>query len=65
MESLMDKFVGIALAIVIGTFIRHALTYRQELFKLEFQIMQEVLKPSGCPSFTDGACDAYDPNRYR
>ena len=59
MESLMDKVVGIALAIVIWTVIRHPLTYRQELLKLEIQIMQEVRKPWGCPSFTKGACDSY------
>ncbi|HLE01813.1 MAG TPA: hypothetical protein VJB59_16245 [Bdellovibrionota bacterium] len=65
MENLMDKLLGIALAIVIGTFIRHPLTYRQELLKLQIQIMQEVHKPWGCPSLSKGACGSYDPKRYR
>ncbi|HAR41018.1 MAG TPA: hypothetical protein DCS07_00020 [Bdellovibrionales bacterium] len=60
----MDKFVGIALALVIGTTIRHPLTYRQELLKLRVQIMKEVRAPWGCPSFTKGACDNFDPKRY-
>ena len=65
MAGLMAKLVGIALAIVIGTMATHPLTYRQELLKLQVQIMKEVRAPLGCPSFTNGACDSYDPKRYR
>ncbi|OFZ55178.1 MAG: hypothetical protein A2428_11570 [Bdellovibrionales bacterium RIFOXYC1_FULL_54_43] len=61
----MDKLAGIALAIVIGTMATHPVTYRQELLKLQIQIMKEVRAPWGCPSVTKGACDSYDPKRYR
>jgi hypothetical protein len=68
MNGVLEKAIPLAVAIVMGLYTQHPLTWRTELIKLEYSILKEVKGTSswGCPSvFDKDACGEYRPERYR
>jgi hypothetical protein len=66
MESVIEKLLPIAFAVVMGPYIQHPKTWRVELAKLEYSILKEATRTDnwGCPSiFSNGACREYRPGR--
>ncbi len=58
--GLAALFVGLAMASGHPEWVWKGVAY------VRHQALTEVRKPWGCPSiFNDGACNGYDPKRYR